>query len=91
MTMASSVYTDEEERNDATELARSINKRITSSSGSPSEKVSHVLSGDQSSHQAGPSNSTTRTGHNIAIRFRSNQFSGALVIFGMNMLLSIYT
>ena len=38
--------------------------------------MSHAVSEAGSSYQAGPNNSTTRTAHNIAIRFRSNQFSG---------------
>ena len=76
MTLAPSVYTDEEEKNAANELKRSMTKRRTNSARSPNEQVSHAVSGAGSSHQAGPRNDTTRTAHNIAIRFRSNQFSG---------------
>lgn len=90
MTLASSVYTDDEETSVAIELARTIIKRRTGTDRSSNEQVSHLVRESGSSNQAGPSDVTTRTACYIAIRFRSYKFSGTLVSFGMNMLPNIY-
>ena len=60
ITLASSLYTDEEEKSVANELAHVSTKRRKVSARSPREQVIYAVLGAGSSNQAGPSNDTTR-------------------------------